>query len=101
LSVVEDLEYVRLLDDGYYWIVEDKVLLSRYEVVETRGTETLVRMLFDFVAIRPDGEPRIARAYYPKHQVPLQTVRRTLYQWEEKWRKLAGEAEALKHYGGS
>lgn len=92
MSVVEELEYVRLYDMGDYWCIEDK-LLARYPVVSRSKTSTIYEMWFDIVML-PDGVGHIARAYYPK-SIPLRIIRQTLHTWNEKWKKMIAEIQPL------
>ena len=92
VSLVEELEYVRLYDQGDYYVIEDKVLIQ-YPMVSRSQTKTLIEMWFDLVEL-PNGDRLIARAYYPK-SIPKQIVLNTLHTWNEKWKKKIQEVQPL------
>ena len=92
MSLVEELEYVRLYEDSNYYIIEDKVLIQ-YPVVSRSQTKTLIEMYFDLVEL-PDGTRHIARAYYPK-SIPKQIILNTFHNWNEHWKKKVQEVQPL------
>jgi len=73
-QLIEEDEFARLYDDGYYWIIEDKTLGDK-EVVHTGETKTLVTIKMDFVLV--NDRLAAARVYYPKDQFTIDDAKKT------------------------
>jgi hypothetical protein len=92
LSVIEDLEYVRVYEDAGYRCIEDKIA-ARYPLIGRSSTRTFYTIIFDWVEL-PNGEPYIARACYPK-EIPKRIILQTAHTWNEKWAKKISEIQML------
>jgi len=92
LSVIEDLEYVRVYEDAGYYCIEDKIA-SRYPLIGRSSTKTFYTMIFDWVEL-PNGDPYIARACYPK-EIPKRIILQTARTWNEKWAKKISEVQMI------
>jgi len=91
--VVRELEYAVLYDDGYYWIIEDKIFRN-LPFKRQAQTKTALEMIFDFVEL-PGGGEAIARVYIPKEAVEVEKVLADLERWNKQWLKKKAEVEAL------
>jgi hypothetical protein len=92
LSLVEDLEYVRVYEDSGYYCIEDKIA-SRYPLIGRSNTKTFYTIIFDWVEL-PNGDPYIARACYPK-EIPKRIILQTAHTWNEKWAKKISEVQMI------
>lgn len=92
MSVIEDLEYVRVYEDAGYRCIEDKIA-ARYPLIGRSSTRTFYTIIFDWVEL-PNGDPYIARACYPK-EIPKRIILQTAHTWNEKWAKKISEIQML------
>jgi len=94
MRVVKELEYAVLYDNGYYWVIEDKVFRN-FPLKRQASTKTAIEMVFDFVEL-PDGSEVIARAHIPKENIGIEIVLKDLERWNKQWLKKKAELEALR-----
>ena len=74
VEVLAENEVARLVDDGYYYILEDKTQLRRPVVVQRR-TETYKTFYVDF-GTTESGRWVAIRYYFPKDQFELEIIMR-------------------------
>jgi hypothetical protein len=92
LSVIEDLEYVRVYEDAGYRCIEDKIAI-RYPLVGRSSTKTFYIIIFDFVEL-PNGELYAARVCYPK-EIPKRIVLQAAHTWNERWARKISEIQMI------
>lgn len=84
-QIILENDVARLLDDGTFYVVEDKTQLNR-QVVEQKHTETLKSLWVDW-AFTENGKRVAVRYYFPKTDfevVLAKNVFRTLSRAREK-----------------
>jgi len=92
MKVIEEKEYAVLYDNGYYWVIEDKIFRN-FPLRRQASTKTAIEMVFDFVEL-PNGDEVIARVYIPK-DIPKDKVLQDLENWNKQWLKKKQELETL------
>ena len=92
MRVIEEKEYAVLYDNGYYWVIEDKIFRN-FPLKRQASTKTAIEMVFDFVEL-PNGDEAIARVHIPK-SIEKDIVLRDLERWNRKWLMKKQELEAL------
>jgi len=96
MSVVEEYEYTRIEDRGYYWCVVDKTL-EGYDVVEVMkelSPHFELGVLPEGVLMDlcyRDGRPAVVRWYFPKDAYPYEKfVRRKAVSLDQAYRSRLG-----------
>jgi hypothetical protein len=92
MRVIEEREYAVLYDNGYYWVIEDKIFRN-FQFKRQAATKTAIEMVFDFVEL-PNGDEVIARVYIPK-DIPKDKVLQDLENWNKRWLKKRQQLETL------
>ena len=92
MRVIEEREYAVLYDNGYYWVIEDKIFRN-FQFKRQASTKTAIEMVFDFVEL-PNGDEVIARVYIPK-DIPKDKVLQDLENWNKRWLKKKQQLETL------
>ena len=92
MKVIEEREYAVLYDNGYYWVIEDKIFRN-FPLKRQAATKTAIEMLFDFVEL-PNGDEAIARVYIPR-EIERDKVLQDLENWNKRWLKKKQELETL------
>jgi len=92
MRVIEEREYAVLYDNGYYWVIEDKIFRN-FQLKRQATTKTAIEMVFDFVEL-PNGDEVIARVYIPK-DIPKDKVLQDLENWNKRWLKKRQQLETL------
>jgi len=102
MKVVIDAEFVRLLEDAHYWVVEDKIL-SKFPFAGRGNTQSILQVYIDFVNGPRGLEP--ARWYYPKKLVPLRVVMDFVTKLNEErkkeWAQLQAYQQVMKEVSAS
>jgi hypothetical protein len=73
MSILEENEFARLIDDGQFYILEDKTQLHR-QIVLQKSTETWKNIWLD-LAETDSGTLVAVRYYFPKNQFELAVAR--------------------------
>jgi hypothetical protein len=92
LSVIEDLEYVRVYEDAGYRCIEDKIAI-RYPFYARTSTKTFYTIIFDWVEF-PDGKLHAARICYPR-EIPKRIVLQAARSLNEMWAKKISEVQMI------
>jgi len=92
MRVIEEKEYAVLYDNGYYWVIEDKIFRN-FQFKRQSSTKTAIEMVFDFVEL-PNGDEALARVYIPK-DIPKEKVIQDLENWNKRWLKKKQQLETL------
>jgi len=71
MRIVDENEYARIEDDGYYYIVTDKTL-EHLPIHHEGETRSLAHIKIEFVLVEDKLTPM--RTYYPKDEVDIKAV---------------------------
>ena len=95
-KVIMENEYVRLMDDGVWYIIEYKPFKDM-PVVHRGETKTFVNMIVE-TGILPDGYPVAIRAKYPKDQFEGESFRIILSTFNSWTRWITKKINELRAY---